>query len=217
MKNICLLMFIIGSVGAFAQSELRPLSMLEGDTLVRAKIFVKNPEKFKAKKGKMYFWYHKDRLLGTEAAYSGLLLEGLYERFYPNQNLLEKGFFHKGLKNGLWQKWWENGRLKEELNWKKGQKKGILRRYNAAGQLIEKGQYRKGKLHGKYYFFDPETGRCIQVERYKKGEKKVTKPKKERKKQPAKAKKPKPAQKEKKPKTKKKAKQKKKSATTSSK
>ncbi|WP_050981188.1 toxin-antitoxin system YwqK family antitoxin [Saprospira grandis] len=204
MKNIFLLLFIIGSVEAFAQSELRPLSMLEGDTLVRAKIFVKNPEKLKVQKGKMYFWYHKDRLLGTEAAYSGLLLEGLYERFYPNQNLLEKGFFHKGLKHGLWQKWWENGRLKEELNWKKGQKKGVLRRYNAAGQLIEKGQYRKGKLHGKYYFFDPETGRCIRVERYKKGEKKAAKPKKERKK--------KPAQKEKK-----KAKQKKKSATTSSK
>ncbi|EJF52157.1 hypothetical protein SapgrDRAFT_0411, partial [Saprospira grandis DSM 2844] len=27
MKNIFLLLFIIGSVGAFAQSELRPLSM----------------------------------------------------------------------------------------------------------------------------------------------------------------------------------------------
>jgi len=69
---------------------------------------------------KVYFWYKSQKVLSTQGGSAGLLLHGLYESFYDNKQLCEKGSYTKGLKDGEWNYWRTDGTLSKIEHWKSG-------------------------------------------------------------------------------------------------
>lgn len=87
---------------------------------------------------KEYFWYKSQEVKHTQGGSAGLLLHGLYERFYVNKQIAAKGSFKKGLKHGKWSYWSDEGKI------------------------IGFEQYRRGKLIHKEAI-DPKTGKPLLV------------------------------------------------------
>ena len=166
-----IIFFLIFSIKLMAQiSSEKPLTreiiISRQDTITRVYIFVENPI-FQPKKKRRYSWYQKQSVLNTRGAWSGKLLHGKYEVFYPNHNLLEQGVYHKGLRVGDWITWYASGEKKESIAWKQGQKHGVFERYNEEGEVIEKGKYCHNKRHGIVLVY--EEDKWIK-QRYKAGE-----------------------------------------------
>ncbi|MEN9441050.1 MAG: hypothetical protein RLZ33_1127 [Bacteroidota bacterium] len=86
---------------------------------------------------KFYFWYKAQVVKQTQGAASGQLLHGLYEVFYSNKQLAEKGRFRKGLKQGEWLYWREDGTLIRSEHWSHGKMVGTLQVFNEKGELVE--------------------------------------------------------------------------------
>lgn len=130
----------------------REIVLNAADTIQKIRIFIANP-KVKIEENKFYTWYQKQLILHTQGAWSGKLLQGKYESFYPNHNLLEQGIYEKGWKVGLWKRWYADGTLKEQVSWKKGVRHGSFETFDANGQLTQKGRYKNGQLHGPFSTF----------------------------------------------------------------
>src|ERR1044071_2693369 len=92
----------------FAKTITEPIYINCADSSVHANVVVVS-EKIKVNETSVYHWYSKNTIQHTCGGYSGKLLHGTYESFYPNHNLLSKGQFSKGLKEGLWISWFANG------------------------------------------------------------------------------------------------------------
>lgn len=178
-KLLIILIFFYSIVSIKAQKfsdaipETREIVLNAVDTIKKIRIFVSNP-KVKIEENKFYAWYQKQIILHTQGAWSGKLLQGKYESFYPNHNLLEQGTYEKGWKVGIWKKWYADGTLKEQVIWKKGLRHGSFEIFDTNGQLMESGQYRNGQLHG---FFSTITNGKEHKVKYRKGELVVKKPK----------------------------------------
>lgn len=96
----------------------------------------------------VYFWYKSNEIFHSKGDYLGELLDGEYSKqLYTNQ-LIEKGFYARGVKTGTWKKWHANGKLKEISQWKEGKLDGAFYSFDANGKLIFKGKYRKGLKKG---------------------------------------------------------------------
>lgn len=173
--------------------KTREIVLNSGDTIQKIHIFITNPS-FKANKHYFYNWYQKQRVLRTQGSWSGKLLEGQYEAFYPNHNLLEQGLYSRGYRIGEWKKWYSDGTLQEQSAWKHGLLHGTYWRFAPDGQLIEQSRYRAGQLHGAQTTYTDGTPQKV---RYKKGvlvvkkEKIAPPPKHPKKKKQPKQKKPK--------------------------
>jgi hypothetical protein len=97
----------------------------------------------------IYHWFSGNQINTTQGAYSGKLLNGLYEDFYLNKNLRESGNFLNGLKTSNWKSWTDNGILKDEYTYKQGAKSGPYTKYDLKGLVAEKGYYTADLLNGK--------------------------------------------------------------------
>jgi antitoxin component YwqK of YwqJK toxin-antitoxin module len=105
---------------------------------------------------KEYFWYKSQEVKQTQGGSAGLLLHGLYERFYINKQIAAKGQFRKGLKHGRWMYWNEDGKIigfekyrrgklihKEEINPLTGKPEMVVQRgwnhliYKTSNQIIK--------------------------------------------------------------------------------
>lgn len=86
---------------------------------------------------KNYYWFKSQKVLATQGGSSGSLLDGIYESFYKNNQLAEKGLFKKGLKHGVWKHWAPNGILMRQENWSKGTQTGKQLYYSQEG-IIQK-------------------------------------------------------------------------------
>jgi len=113
-----------------------------------------------------YTWFSGNQIRTTQGGYSGRLLNGLYEDFYLDKNLKERGYFDKGLKQGLWKSWNAEGVLREEMTWDKGQKNGNYAKYSQAGVMQEKGVYKNGLRNGDYEKYT-EAGVLAEKSTYK--------------------------------------------------
>jgi len=85
---------------------------------------------------KHYFWTKAQRLKSTQGASSGNLLHGVFEAFYQNKQLAQKGSFTKGLKHGTWNFWNEDGIFIRTEHWKRGKLSGKQQFFNQKGELI---------------------------------------------------------------------------------
>lgn len=188
--KIFLITLLVGLTSRISKAQLsmntipqtREIVLNSGDTIQKLHIFITNPN-FKTKTRCFYSWYQNQRVLHTQGAWSGKLLEGQYEAFYPNHNLLEQGTYHRGYQVGTWKKWYPDGTLQEEMRWKHGLRHGQYQRFDATGQLIEKGIYCRDQLHGMQIIH--VNGELTKV-CYKKGELMVKKEPSNEKKQPQK-------------------------------
>lgn len=120
-----------------------------------------------AKPDRRYFWYSANQIHTTQGGYSGKLLDGLYEDFYLNKNLKERGQFSKGIKTGEWTSWSESGSLNGTYHWRNGEKAGSYLKYDIDGRLIEKGRYRNDLLSGKQVIYSAADS--VVTTRYKNG------------------------------------------------
>jgi hypothetical protein len=159
MKSLFFAFILLYSIApSYAQKfsdaipETREIVLNAADTIKKIRIFIANP-KVKIEGNKFYAWYQKQIVLHTQGAWSGKLLQGKYESFYPNHNLLEQGIYEKGWKVGLWKQWYADGTLKEQVLWKKGLKHGLFEAFDSRGQLTEKGLYKNGQLQGHFSTF----------------------------------------------------------------
>lgn len=106
------------------------------------------------KKNRTYYWFKGGAIHSSEAANAGELIHNVFEKFYLNNQLAEKGHFRKGLKIGLWKSWYLNGNLKAESYWSNGRRNGKYCLYNEKGDLIEKGIYKSDKKHGTWINYE---------------------------------------------------------------
>jgi antitoxin component YwqK of YwqJK toxin-antitoxin module len=97
---------------------------------------VKSKKKSNFNSNKTYYWYKYKNIISTEGYYYENPLNGLYIKFYSNNNLKEKGSFYYGLKINKWINWDENGKIFSIENYKKGTKKGI-QKYFKEGKVYK--------------------------------------------------------------------------------
>jgi hypothetical protein len=86
---------------------------------------------------KFYYWFKSQAVVCTQGASSGLLLHGLFESFYDNNQLSSRGVFHKGVKHGVWTYWNLNGIIIRTELWDYGVKRGDEKRYDDKGKWME--------------------------------------------------------------------------------
>ena len=70
--------------------------------------------------------------------------------------------------DGLYEQFYENGQLKEKGSYNNGSREGQWFKYHHKGHLIEKGYYKNGKLEGEFLIFNRE-GRLIKKLIYENG------------------------------------------------
>ncbi|MCR9171947.1 MAG: hypothetical protein NXI10_05620 [bacterium] len=84
---------------------------------------------------KFYYWTKAQHVRATQGASSGLLLHGLFEAFYPDKQLAQKGSYKKGLKHGTWKYWHEDGTFQRVEKWSHGELSGKQLFYDEQGHL----------------------------------------------------------------------------------
>lgn len=173
VRIIMLVLVILCGIakGSWAQDETkivyetREMVINYDDTITRIHIFVANPT-IKPDAEMVYTWYQKQTVLQTRGSWSGKLLHGKYETFYPNHNLLEQGYYENGHRVGAWSRWYADGEIAERINWKKGIQHGTFEQYDDKGNMTRRGKYRKGFVHGTVHNYVEGQ---LEKERYKKG------------------------------------------------
>jgi hypothetical protein len=116
-----LLFFVYGSVYSqkYPDLGLDKVRIVEPDKIIVAEINPVSVER-SIKSGLFYYWYSSNGIHVSQGGYSGKLLNGIYNEFYPNKNLKEQGNFKKGLKDGTWKDWNEDGTLIQVCDWRNG-------------------------------------------------------------------------------------------------
>jgi antitoxin component YwqK of YwqJK toxin-antitoxin module len=95
-------------------------------------------------------------LLGNE--------HGLYERFYEDGNLDERGMYDSGYRMGSWEKYYRNGNVEFRGNYKKDKKIGDWKYYYIDGKLeIEEKFTEEGVLVYRKTFF-PDGSLACEIE-----------------------------------------------------
>lgn len=94
-----------------------------------------------------YYWMRLRKIQYSTGNYSGKLLDGVYEVFYHNGQLQEKGEFRKGTKTGHWLTWNKKGEITTSVHYRKGKLNG--RFYKTIRDTIITGKYSNGLLNGK--------------------------------------------------------------------
>lgn len=104
----------------------------------------------KTSKDKNYYWFKSGDIQSSFGESGGHLLHKQYLKYYPNNDLAEKGNFNKGLKVGVWKSWYKDGTLREIINYINGSKNGSYKYYDENGNLELKGYFKNDKKHNKW-------------------------------------------------------------------
>ncbi len=160
MRQLTIILFSFAVVGLFSCSADRQL-MREARKVKYQSITISSAEgqkKFetindltpnvKPKMEQWYHWYQPHQIHKTAGNFSGRLLWGEYEDYFPDGSLREKGFFKKGMKSGEWMSWYENGQLKEVAEYKQGLKHGDYKSFDQKGNVMIQGVFKKGIYAG---------------------------------------------------------------------
>lgn len=153
MRNntICFCLFFSSIVSfVYSQELYQKKKVTEKDFKYEFYVTKKKPE---INDKKVYYWFKGGTIHASEGGDSGELLDGVFEKFYLNNQLAEKGRFRKGLKVGIWKTWHSNGSIKTQCYWNNGRKNGSFYEYDERGILVEKGRFIKDKRQGKWVNF----------------------------------------------------------------
>ena len=105
--------------------------------------------------GKKRSYWIETNLIGNE--------HGLYERYYFDGKLEEKGQFDSGYKTGEWVKYYRNGNIEYKGKFLKDKRVGKWFQYFSDGKTESEELYdEKGKLIERKTFFPDGKPRCIQ-------------------------------------------------------
>jgi len=116
--------------------------------------------------GKLY--YKQEFAFGKRTEFWIQVIEwgnehGVYERYYQNGQLEEKGSFDSGKRHGSWQKFFINGKMEYSGNYSAGKKVGDWKYYFPDGKLEAVEKFTKaGDLVQRTSFFTNGKTRCEQ-------------------------------------------------------
>ena len=116
---------------------------------------------------RLYYWFSGNVIHTTQGGYSGKLLNGRYNEYFPSKSLKEQGSFDKGLKSGIWKTWTEDGVLTQEITWKEGVKNGEFTLYDEQGNIKQSGTFDDNQLNENVLTYHGKDS--IQTVRYKAG------------------------------------------------
>ena len=133
MNQICNKLYLIIFLGllyinAFSQNILKKYKKYQtkdkiiiniNDTIIDVEV-AEASTKIHLNTVKRYYWFKQQEIRTTQGGYDGKLLNGLYKKFSPNHNLMEKGKFKFGLKYGEWIYWKPNGDIDRMEKWRNG-------------------------------------------------------------------------------------------------
>ena len=75
--------------------------------------------------------------------------DSLWEDYWENGNLMEKGYYKNGKKDGIWEEYFEdNGNLQYMTTYQDGKRNGLFESYHYNGALDRKGNYKNGEQDG---------------------------------------------------------------------
>lgn len=83
-------------------------------------------------------------------------LDGVYQAFHSNGNLLESGQYRKGKKSGAWQSYDREGAIRSEELWREGERHGEAVVMQGQGVMLSKGNYDNGMPTGEWSLFNPD-------------------------------------------------------------
>lgn len=141
--NIVLLIVLLSSQTLYSQTE-RQIVVTKGDSIIQVGITYNRLTNIS--ESKEYYWYTEPTIHHNQGNYSGYLLNGEYELFGRNLELLEKGTFKNGLKTGTWSKWDCNGKIISRINYKRGVIHGPVKELNLETGEYSYSQYRHGRI-----------------------------------------------------------------------
>lgn len=142
-------------------SVYQKISLQQDDTLIEFRITEK---KVPVRQNARYHWYRGKSIEKSMGGYSGQLLDGEYEVFDANGNLIEKGAFKNGLKSKTWVSW--DGDRRIYTSFRNGLKNGPYREYEK-DHLMVSGAYRNDLKHGKFKTISADT---TMVQNFRNGE-----------------------------------------------
>jgi len=146
MKHIALLLFTL-TINLVYSQDYSELRHIQNDSF-RVDFYVSiDHKKIKHKDTVFYAWYKSKKVMFTQGASSGDILNGSYKKYFLSGQLSEFGNYKKGVKVGEWKTW------------------------DKDGFLITISNYNLGQLHGKNYGYT--KGKLSKIENYKKGQLKV--------------------------------------------
>ena len=97
------------------------------------------------------------RFVKTRGQHERGLKVGVWEVFYRNEALREKGLYVDGLREGSWTFWqFDDNKLQREAEFRAGEWHGRVADYDELGNLASEGIYEQGKLNGPLIEFHPE-------------------------------------------------------------
>jgi hypothetical protein len=168
-----LLLGLLGINAVFGQAEMsdrRTIIVRDSSLAMKVQILNHTPTRFRCRNKLTYYYHHKDRIHQSQGGYTGSLLDGDWESYFPSNLLSSQGCFEKGLKSGTWRYWYANGRLQREEHWKNGRLHGPFTEFSMNGQPSKQGRYRLGLLHG--VILGIEEGKVTEKTRYRRGKQK---------------------------------------------
>lgn len=115
-------------------------------------VYIKNDKKLKA--GNIYSWYKSQKIHETRGQSGGNLLHGEFRKYNRQDQLVEFGSFHYGLKEGIWREWYPSGILKRRSMYRKGYRQGKEMVFDQEGKIILEGKFSKNKKVGKWINFN---------------------------------------------------------------
>ena len=149
--------------------NLREITVNTADSVIKASV-INNQKIIKIDSNSDYFWYYNGTINHNRAGYSGKLLTGKCEVMDNQQRLISKGYFKYGLMNGVWNRWYANGNLMFSGSYKNGKLQGEAKYYNKLGNIKTSKSYCNGLLNGRSLFYFEDT---IIIKQYKNGIEKV--------------------------------------------
>ncbi len=157
-RFLFLLVFIIVIYfKSYGQNKLKDTFYKDDITLVKhdtAYVFKTCNKKLKHIVRKKTYYYANHRELGMiQGGYLGKLVDGEYLIYIDQTQLIEKGQFHKGLKDGKWITWYDNGVIHYITKWHKGRLRRKRIEYSEIGEKYKVQVWKHHSWTDKKYFW----------------------------------------------------------------
>lgn len=107
----------------------------------------------------VYYWFgqrYKEKYYrNDQMMYQGIeddddIKQGIWQWWYDNGQLQEKGQYKHGIKIGTWKQWHSNGQLEYLCSFENGKENETCQEWHSNGQLSSKAKYIDGKIEGNY-------------------------------------------------------------------
>jgi len=121
---IAIILLIVSSISAQDKYlQTRSITLNYPDSTIYCSLIKKEPQ---TNKGCRVAIYNRGKIHNVEAVISGFPLNGIYEVYDKNQNIIRLGNYKRGLKHGTWIQFSVDGAIVIKQEWKNGKLKRVM-------------------------------------------------------------------------------------------